>query len=702
VTTYLRTAPPRDESPQRAGGGRALHPYALAVVAVAAVQGILVGAMAVAGYFYLDDVDMSAEAAKHPFGWAYLTLALNDHLTPGLRAVYWISAHFAPYDNGVTVLGRVLLQAAATLLMGYLLGQLVGPGRAALLGLGFYAFSPLLVPSLLSFSSGVNLLPTHVGVLLLLVMHVRYEATRRPRYAVFGALGILFALLFWEKAVLSVALAPMLTFLYLSSGGLRARFRAVGRSWPAWLAYATPVVAFFVCFLLGPYGSHASTPHPGDVWNIAWDAWLHSIGPSLVGGPWTWFTTKLVYFGVSSPGSVATTCGQVTATVLTVLAIRRNGLLAVRAWLLPLFVLLGSAVLLASGRYEYVGVILARNFHYLSEVSIPLVLAVVLMLVRLDPDAVAKRGGGGLWPNGDGPDGKPPDGKPPDGKGPDGKGPGDKGPGDKGPGGGRPADEVAAHDGPGGERGADEGAGTPAARPTPSRTTAARPIGIGLVLVIAAYALSYGTTVGAFERRWVESPIRGYLTTGTSDLKLDTAKGPVAIYDTDVPGAVATLLQTNRRASEVFGPVEPGLPAAVRWDDAGRQLYVFDEGGHLLKARFVEEASSADQPGVFCAHPLRGVGSVTVTLSRRLTRPDEFVQLNYLAEGPTRVNIRLADGNTQFAPRRNGSPTLTAGRYGTVLLGTPDRAFDRLVITSNQPAAVLCVSAKAGHPEPAI
>ena len=657
MTTYLPAAPPRDETPPRARGGWALQPYALGIVAVAAVQGVVIGAMAIAGYFYLDDVDMSAEAAKHPFGWDYLTLALNDHLTPGLRAVYWLSAHFAPYDNGVTVLGRVLVQAVATLLMGYLLGQLLGPGRAALLGLGLYAFSPLLVPSLLSLSSGVNLLPTHVGVLLLLVMHVRYESTRRLRYAWFGALGIVLALLFWEKAVLSFALAPLLTFLYLSSGGLRARLGALLRSWPAWLSYATPIAAFFGYFLLGPYGSHGVTPHLGAVWNIAWDGWLHSLAPTLVGGPWTWFTTDLVYYGASSPSSVATCCGQLAAVILTVLAIRRNGLPAVRAWLLPVFVLFGSAVLLAAGRFEYVGVILARNFHYFSELSIPLVLAVVLLLVRLDPEAVAERGRAGLWPAG------------------------------------------AAPRGDGGSAAAAEPPAQPAGN---GRAEMARPIGLGLVILIAAYALSYGTTVGAFERRWVENPIRGYLTTGIRDLKANTAKGPVAIYDTDVPGSVATLLQTNRRASEVFGPIEPELPTAIRWDDAGRDLYMFDQGGHLLKARFVEEASSADQPGVFCAHPLRGVGSVTVTLSKRVTRPDAFVQLNYLTQTPTAVTVRLADGNTTFAPRRNGHPTLTAGRYATVLLGTPDRAFDRLVLTSTAPAAIICVSAKAGSPEPAV
>jgi hypothetical protein len=635
--TYRPASPAPGEATPRPRNGRALRPYALAVGAVAAVQGASIGALGLAGYFYLDDVDMSAEAAKDPFSWHYLTLPLNDHLTPGLRAVYWLVAHFAPYDNGVTVLGRVLVQAVATVLMGYLLGQLVGPGRAALLGLGLYAFSPLLVPSLLSLSSGVNLLPTHVGILFLLVMHVRYESTRRRKYAVLGAFGALLALVFWEKAVLSIALAPLLTFLYLSTGGLRARFAALVRSWPAWLAYAAAPVVFFVYFLLGPYGSHGSSPHLGDVWSIIWDVWLHSLAPSLVGGPWHWFSTKIVYYSASSPGWIATLCGELAVLGLSLLAIWRNGFAALRAWILPAFVLLGTAVLLAAGRFEYVGEILARNFHYFSELSIALVLAVVLLLVRVDPAAVAERGRSGLWPAGS----------------------------------------------------------------ETRRATLTRPVGIGLAIVVAAYALSYGTTVGGFERRWVQNPIRDYLTQGTSDLRTTTAKGPIAVYDNDVPGTVATLLQLNRRVSEVFRPVEADLPNGVRWDDASQPLYMFDSGGHLVKARFAEEASSADQPGVFCAHPLRGAGSVTVTLSQQITRPDAFARLDYLAQAPTKVIVRLASGNTTFAPRRNGTPTLRPGGYGAVLLGTPNKPFDRVVVTSFDPAAVLCLSAKAGQPEPA-
>ncbi|GAA3392508.1 hypothetical protein [Cryptosporangium minutisporangium] len=642
MTAQLPTAqsPSPEESPGPPWTEAALRPYALAVGAIAVVQGVVIGALGAAGYFYLDDVDFSADGAKHPLNWDYLTLPVNVHLTPGLRLVYWLIAHYAPYDNGATVLGRVLVQALATALMGYLLAQLAGPGRAATLGLGLYAFSPLLVPSLLSLSSGASLVPLHVGVLVLLVMHVRYEATRQLKYAVFGALGGWFALLFWEQAVLSFALAPLLTLLYLTAGGVRARLAAVLRSWPAWLLYAAPVVLFFGYFLHGPYGSSSSMPHPGDIWSLAWDGWLHALGPSLVGGPWTWFSIDNVYYSAAAPGLVVTVCGQLAALVLSVLAVYRNGFSALRAWILPATALFGTSILLAAGRFEFIGTFLARNFHYWTAASISLVLGVVLLTVRIDPAAVAARGRSGLWA----------------------------------------ADDPAPQ----------------------SRIEVVKPISAGLALVVAAYAVSYGTTIGRFEHRWVQNPIRGYLTTAIDDLRATTASGPIAIYDNYAPVTVATLIQGNRRVSEIFRPVEHELPNDIAWDDVALPLYLFGPEGDLVKARFVEEASSVDKPGVFCPHPLRGVGSVTMKLDKAVTRWDSFARLDYLAQTPTEVTVRLANENTTFAPRRNGTPVLTAGAYRSLLLGTPNRGFDRVVVSSVNPDAVVCVSVKAGSPVPAL
>ncbi|TQS41508.1 pirin family protein [Cryptosporangium phraense] len=633
---------------------RALHPYALVAGAIAAVHGVVIGALGIAGYFYLDDIDMTAEAAKHPFGWDYLTLRVNDHLTPGLRLFYWISASLDPYGNDSTMLARIVLQTVATLLMAYLLAQLFGPGRTAAIGVGLYAFCPLLVPSLLSLSSGVNLLPTHIGILLLLVMHVRYEATRQLKYAAFGALGIFLAVVFWEKAALSVGLAPLLTFLYLSSGGPRARLRALLRSWPAWVVYFLPMAAFAAVFVTGDYASSRETPSIGAIWDLFSDAWTGSMAPAAIGGPWQWFSLDNVYYSASSPGAIAVIAGQVTALALCVIAVRRNGWWALRAWLLPASVLAGTAVLLAAGRYEFVGVILARNFHYLSEITIALVLAELLLVVVPDPAAVAARGRSGLWPSS------------------------------------LPPSEPT-------EPNADV---EPAARTGP--VPVAGPIGIGLVVAVLAYAISYGVTVSEFEKRWVENPIRDYMTTALRDLDRNTAKGPISVYDTYVSPAVANFISGNRRVSDVFRPTERHLPAAVRWDDVSGPMLMFDQGGHLLPARFVEEATSVDQPGVFCPHPLRGVQTVTVMLDKKIPHPDGFLRLTYLAQTPTTVSFKLGDGPKTFAPRRFSQVTLKTGAYTSVLLGTPNKGFDRVVVTSTDPASLLCLVAKAGRPEPTL
>jgi hypothetical protein len=679
MTTFVPVAPPDRRAALRSAPYRALPLYSLVVGAIAAVQGVVIGSLGVAGYFYLDDIDMTAEGGKHDFGWSYVSLSLNDHFTPGLRTVYWLMAHFAPYNNGVTVLGRVLVQFLATILVGYLLAQLVGPGRLAVLGVGLYAFSPLIVPSLLSLSSGVNLLPTHIGILILAIMHVRYEVTRRYRYAVFGALGLLLGLLFWEKAVLGLTLPPLLTLLYLSTGGLRDRFRALLRDWPSWLIYLVPAVGFFWWYLAGNYPKSGETPHIGDIWSIIQDAWLHSLGPTVVGGPWSWYTIDSVFYSAAWPGFLATCAGQLAVLAVMVVAVRRNGWRALRSWSLIAVYLLGAAVLLAAGRYEYIGVLLARNYHYFSELSIPLILSIVLCLGPPSAAAVRARVTRGIWTDTSDETSAGPSALP------------SSGIDEK-----KPVDDVPSETVPADAPEATAEAGTL------GRSDVARPVSIGVVLAVIAYALSYGVTVGGFERRWVQSPIRDYMTTAIRDLKFNTAKGTVSIYDTYAAGNVAPIIQINRRVSDIFRPVEPDLPSPVVWDDANRPMYVFDQGGHLIKARLVEEATSPTTPGAFCSFPLKGATSVTVPLTKRINRPDAFLKLDYLTQTPESVQIRLGDGAKTFAPRRHGRSTLRAGRYIPIMLGTPNLAFDRVTVTSTDPGAVICLAAQAGYPEPVL
>jgi hypothetical protein len=359
--------------------------------AIVAAQAVLYGLLASAGYFYVDDLDNLATAARHPLDGDYLTLPLNDHFTPGLRLSYWLMAHVAPYQHGVTVLARLAVQVAATVLFYRLLLRLFGPRPAVLVGLAAYAFCPLTLPSFLSLSSAVNLLPAHVAVILLLDSHVRYAATGRLRYAATGGLALLVGLLFWEKVALAVLLPPLLTAVLLTGGGWRERAAALLRQWRGFACYLLPLVFFFGYYFAAGYPGSRDPATVGRVADLARTGWLRGVGPAAAGGPWTWFSTDSVYFGVADPPPAAVVAGQLVLLGLAALGVRRRGWASLACWSMPVVYLLGTSVVLAVGRYQYFGGLVATNFHYLSDLTVPLVLAGMAALVPVELAALPRR-----------------------------------------------------------------------------------------------------------------------------------------------------------------------------------------------------------------------------------------------------------------------------------------------------------------------
>jgi hypothetical protein len=360
--------------------------------AIVVAQALVYGLLARAGYFYVDDLDNQATAARYGLGWDYLTLPLNDHLTPGLRLSYWLLAHLAPYQHGVSVLARVLVQAAATVLFYRLLLRLFGARPAVLVALAAYAFCPLTLPSFLSLSSAVNLLPAHVALILLLDGHVRYAATGRLRYAVGGGLALLVGLLFWEKVALGVLLPPLLTATVLTAGDWRPRLRALLGQTPGFLCYLLPLVAFFGYYFGAGYPGSSDPLTATRLAELAGTSWLRGIGAAVAGGPWSWYSTPDVYFGVGDPPVAVVVAGQVVLLGLAALGVRRRGWSSLLCWAMPVVYLLGSSAVLAAGRYQYFGGLVATNFHYLSDLAVPLVLAGAAALVPVDRAGLAARG----------------------------------------------------------------------------------------------------------------------------------------------------------------------------------------------------------------------------------------------------------------------------------------------------------------------
>ena len=286
-------------------------PFGWVAAAVASIQGIAFGLLAARGFFYQDDLDYTAQAAGRGLSLDYLLSPNNDHVAPGLRLAYWLVAHAAPYEQGLTVAARIAVQAVATLLFARLLVRLYGPRPVAVVALAGYASAILTLPSFLSLSSAVNLLPSHVAVILLLDGWLRYQLTGRLRYAVTGAVALLVGLLFWEKIALAVLLLPLFTLTVLTAGPARDRWRALRSRWPGLAVSVLPVLAYAALYLArrpgdgpGPTPSVTGFLHLAGIsgagrWRRRWPA-APGGGSPATGSTSPWPTRRR---SGSSPGS---------------------------------------------------------------------------------------------------------------------------------------------------------------------------------------------------------------------------------------------------------------------------------------------------------------------------------------------------------------------------------------------------------------
>lgn len=593
---------------------------------VTGVQAVALGWLASAGFFYQDDIDYTAQADR-PLTLGYLLEPNNDHLAPGLRLAYWLVAHAAPYENWATVAVRVLVQAVATMLFARLLVRLYGPGPVALAALAGYATAVLTLPSFLSLSSAVNLLPSHVAAVLLLDAWVRHQLTGRLRHALVGAGALLLGVLFWEKMALVLLVLPLLSISVLTEGPARDRLRATAARWRGLLVCAAPAVAFGALYLARrPGDGPDARPGATDFAHLAWDSWGRSVAPTLLGGPWRWFAGPGTYVSVADPPVLGIVAGQLAVAGLLLLAVRRNGWWGLAPWSMPAVWLAANVAVLGIGRYDQFGTVVGRTYHYLSDLTVPLVLAVVTSLVRVRPE------------------------------------------------------EVAGRVGPVAELPAELPAGT---RPRPL-----------LVAAVLVYVVGLVVTVSGFQRRWVDNPTRGYLDTAVEQLR---AVPGAQVFDTPVSNRVLTLLGSDRRLSQVLGP----LDLDVRWDGReGGEPKMLDDSGRLVDASFVTEARTTSDP-TRCTYRLDGVGILIIPLDRALPAGDRFVRVDYLASRGSPVEVRLGSAGSWTEPLRGRRQDLRAPLAGFIVQ-TAGAAVDRVMLRSDNIGLNLCVSqVTVGIPVPA-
>lgn len=353
------------------------------VVAVAVVQAGVLGLLARRGYWLSDDLDFLVQGSRG-FAPRELLTPVNDHIAPGLRFVYAGFAELAPLNWDVTIAWRMIMQALAITLMGLLLLRLLGSSWWVVTGTLLYALTPLSMPSFMSLSSGVNNLPAHVFGLLLLHATLDWYSGRRLRAIAYGPLSLLISLACWEKSALILVTVVALA-LYRRTEPLGPWVR---RTLPYAAALLMPVVAFGIVYLQHGNPSAGRLPEPRQLLDLAGRAFAVPLG-ALVGGPWEWnaFGTPM---GLATPPAAASVLGGLVAAFLLLTAWRRDRR-ALLLWGSVVVYVLVTLLLVSYGRFRLFGGIFTAHYHYWSDLSIPLTLAVVLTATSIRPRIVLAR-----------------------------------------------------------------------------------------------------------------------------------------------------------------------------------------------------------------------------------------------------------------------------------------------------------------------
>jgi hypothetical protein len=382
------STPPRDPGVTRAGR---LGP---GLILVLVGQAAWVWVLCARGWFYQDDISSLDFATGRSLTWGYLTAPVNDHLVPGLRLVFWLQEHIAPLSYTSTVVIRVVLQSLAVYLLYRLLVLLCGARRGALVLTALYAFNPLIVCNLTWLTTAAGLVPAQLSAVLAVHHHVRYTVTGRLRDAAYTGLALLLGMCFWEKTAIVALMLPLISAGYLATGPARSRVRQIAGRWRGWLLTGVPPLLFVGYFVARHYGGHAHSIGAGPVLGVTGRTWWETIAPALLDGPWSWSGTPGVFVSFTASPLWIRVVAQLLVALLVVAGWRRTGARSLWAWSLPLISVVFGSTLVAVGRYQFYGDLLALTIRYSFDVAFALVLGVALALLPSSAPAIAARATG--------------------------------------------------------------------------------------------------------------------------------------------------------------------------------------------------------------------------------------------------------------------------------------------------------------------
>jgi hypothetical protein len=265
----------------------------LTVTAVAALLIVVsVGARAAIahrGYLTYDDFPLVSMAEGNGLSPDYLFGLFNNHLMPAGQLVTWLTLHIGGFSYTPFLVLLVAGQLTVSIALYRLLRLMLLPGWPVLVPLSIFLFSPLTLEATSWWAVGINMLPMQLAMILAVGAQVKYIRTRRPKHLVTLGLSILLGLVFFEKALLAVALVFLTTLcLYTRGGPFRSLWGTIRRWWPSW-AMLTNISLLFLVFYLARSTSSLRRPSSVDeVVTFVAQMFGNTLFPGLMGGPWQW------------------------------------------------------------------------------------------------------------------------------------------------------------------------------------------------------------------------------------------------------------------------------------------------------------------------------------------------------------------------------------------------------------------------------
>lgn len=355
----------------------------IVAVALIVVQLTIRSIMVSRSWFLVDDFVFLSDIARGLDDFAWYTRIHQGHFMPISFVLVKIGSLFGPWSWAAAATEIIVMQALASVGCWAMLRVVFGNRPAILLGLGFYLFSPLTMPTVMWWAVAINQLPHQIACFGAIAAHVVFLRTRRWRPALVATAFLVLGYGTYTKTLLLPVVLVIITMSYFASGPLPRRvWDSLRLYWRAWALYGVLTLAFVIVYVRSAPAS--ASPARTSLLDLAQTSFLESFGATLAGGPWRWtpFGAGPISYGAAPTLGVVLASMLIAAFVVWSWARNERSLRALWA---PLVYVAASVVLVFVGRAFYLVLLgssqVGRQVQYFSDVAPIVALAMVSMTV---------------------------------------------------------------------------------------------------------------------------------------------------------------------------------------------------------------------------------------------------------------------------------------------------------------------------------